>query len=514
MRLLRILLLVLMVTGLPAIAFGQSTVLQVGSWVPGHVPMYAGPSQPIVQDSGPAGGGAAGLGLSELLLAAQGTGSPPYAGQGSGPLGTNFCDYDGPTTSLNGYHYLCFSANAQGGGLITYGASGPATQLPLTLNVNGSSYQFPFTISGIVGPSSTTVNDLACWNNTAGTLLKDCGTLPSLPISVTNGGTGNVSLSGILKGSGTLPVTIAVPGTDYLTPTGNGSGLTGFTSTQITTALGYQPAISSGETLVAAGNSQSTATPLSASFSAHAVSAVALAQGVVLPACASPLGRVDTIVNNGTNQLYAYPASGNTIGIYAPNVPYLINPGMSQRFTCTSAGGWTSDIQPPRTVYPLYVDPNDGALRVDSLGVAVAAFGSTPSATSFDCSSAISFQPSTVGDFTFFYTTKACQVYQIGKMAVVDIQIAGTPTYSTASGTLQINGFPISPALNNSAIPITGVSGFAWPATANGIYGALSGNTIQLSTNRTSSTSTVFTTSSINSGTALSFSLGGSFVTQ
>lgn len=126
-------------------AFSQSTVLQSGTWQPGHAPMYSNPgsSQPIVQDSGPAGGGGAGLGLNEQLLIERAPGVPPFVNAGTGPLGTNWCDYDAPITNSTGYHYLCFGPNAQGGGLINYGAGAGAPALPLTINVNGLSYSVP-----------------------------------------------------------------------------------------------------------------------------------------------------------------------------------------------------------------------------------------------------------------------------------------------------------------------------------------------------------------------------------
>lgn len=57
-----------------------------------------------------------------------------------------------------------------------------------------------------------------------------------------NGGTGVATLTGIAKGNGTSAFTAAVAGTDYLAPTGNGGALTGFTSGQVTGALGYTPA--------------------------------------------------------------------------------------------------------------------------------------------------------------------------------------------------------------------------------------------------------------------------------
>jgi hypothetical protein len=151
MRLRSILLAVLMVCAAAA-AHGQA-VLQSGPWQPGHVPVYVGQgsSQAILQDSGPASGGSVGVGLSELGLTVRGTGSPPFANRGTGPLFSNLCDYDAPTNSA-GFHYLCFSPNAQGGGLIAYGAAGNAPQLPLNLVLNGTTYPFPFTgQTGVTG---------------------------------------------------------------------------------------------------------------------------------------------------------------------------------------------------------------------------------------------------------------------------------------------------------------------------------------------------------------------------
>jgi hypothetical protein len=40
------------------------------------------------------------------------------------------------------------------------------------------------------------------------------------PLQVANGGTGSTTLTGLLKGNGTNALTLAVPGTDYLAPSG------------------------------------------------------------------------------------------------------------------------------------------------------------------------------------------------------------------------------------------------------------------------------------------------------
>lgn len=159
-------------------AFSQGTVLQGGPGAPGRVPMYIGPpgSQTFLVDSGPAGGGGPGVGLSELGLTAQGVGTAPFASQGSGPLGTNLCDYDAPITNPGGYHWLCFSANAQGGALITIGASGAVASQPLQFIINGVTYQFPpALVIGTTAIAGGTVGN--CLTLGAGNLLAQstCG---------------------------------------------------------------------------------------------------------------------------------------------------------------------------------------------------------------------------------------------------------------------------------------------------------------------------------------------------
>lgn len=157
-------------------ANAQSTLLQGGPQVAGHVPMYVGTgSQPIVQDSGTAAGGSAGVGLSELGITARGTGTPPYVGQGNGPLGTNFCNYDAPITNATGYHYLCLSPNVSDGGLIAYGSGGGASDLPLRFSINGATVTLP-TNSGDAFATvtlATVDGELSCFSGTAG-LLTDC----------------------------------------------------------------------------------------------------------------------------------------------------------------------------------------------------------------------------------------------------------------------------------------------------------------------------------------------------
>lgn len=269
-------------------AWGQAVLLQGGTWTPGHAPMYVGQgsSQPVVQDAGAAGGGSTGSGLSELAVTARGTGSAPFASQGTGPLGTINCTYDGPTDAAAGYHYLCLSANAQGGGLITYGAGGAASALTLNMNINGTVYPFPFALSGVVGPGTTTVGHLAIWNNITGTLLADTATLPSgtiVPIatttftgqfSVANGGTGDATLTanGVLYGAGTSPVAITAAPSQYNVLVGNASGVPVFGQVNLA-----QSAAVTGTTPVANGGSGRATLTAHAVLVGNGTGAVALA---------------------------------------------------------------------------------------------------------------------------------------------------------------------------------------------------------------------------------------------
>jgi hypothetical protein len=170
LRATRLVVIALAVIAAPAAVHAQSALLQGGPVTPGHIPMYINgySQQPIVIDSGPAAGGLAGTGLSELGLTARGNGTPPYANAGTGNLGTNFCDYDAPTTNATGYHSLCFSPNAQGGGLIAYNAFGTASPLPFTIEVNGQNFTFPGYVNciGCGTISSQNANNVAITGGT------------------------------------------------------------------------------------------------------------------------------------------------------------------------------------------------------------------------------------------------------------------------------------------------------------------------------------------------------------
>ena len=276
----------------PALA---QSLQQAGPVFPGHMPMYSGSgfSQPLVQDGGGSNGcGIAGCGaganpgeLGITSRAGNGDNVAPYASNGNGPLGEHFCMFDAPTTNPTGYHYLCFDPNAQGGGLIDYGAAGGATPIPFSIEVNGVINTFPFSGGGSfpsgtpntllgfsntgVGQSVTTIpsavtipggqivagsipgSALATGAASAniGTLSGDlAGTLPSPTISsgavtsakmaagaaATNLG-GGTAKTGLLVGNGTGAATAITPGAGITTALGIATNAAG----GILTSLGH-----------------------------------------------------------------------------------------------------------------------------------------------------------------------------------------------------------------------------------------------------------------------------------
>lgn len=101
----------------------------------------------------------------------------------------------------------------------------------------------------VVGSGVTVVGHSACWASVDAIQLIDCGVVPGTLTAVSvvsangfggssSGGatpalTISTSCNGLCKGNGTA-LSTATAGTDYLTPTGNGSGLTALNATQLT----------------------------------------------------------------------------------------------------------------------------------------------------------------------------------------------------------------------------------------------------------------------------------------
>ena len=167
-------------------ALAQQAILQAGPNTAGHVPMYTGQglTAPLVMDAGGAGGGGIGANISELGVTSRSpTGSYPSANSGTGPNASHFCLYDGPTNNTAGYHYFCLDPNAQGAGLITYGAAGSAAQLPLEFSINGAA-PFSFGLGGLAQLGAA--NTFTAPNNFTGGLFINGNTFSTTSIYVPN----------------------------------------------------------------------------------------------------------------------------------------------------------------------------------------------------------------------------------------------------------------------------------------------------------------------------------------
>ena len=254
----------------------------------------------------------------------------------TGPNGENICDYDGPTTSAAGYHALCFSANALGGGLISYNAFGSASSLPLLFQINGA-------LSGVVlGPGTTTSGDFACWNSASGNLLKDCGSV----IPIASGGTGQITATAAINAL--LPSQTGNSGkvlqTNGTTASWQGAGGTG-TVTSITAGSGL-----SGGTITTTGT-------ISLTNNATTVNSVSCALGA---SCTVPVPLVvgTTTVTSGTSGRIEYNNAGvlgelattGTDNVALATSPTFVTPTLgvatASSMAFTGSGSGTATVTP------------------------------------------------------------------------------------------------------------------------------------------------------------------------
>lgn len=209
------------------VAHAQQPIHQSGFATPGHALYFL--TNGVAADAGTAAQGF----LTSIGVTAQGPG---------------ICQNSAPITQS--YNQICLVALGSGNAGITFTNHG--TTAAFTISVNGVVYQFPFTSSGTIGPPSTSVGDLACWNNTVGTLLSDCG----LAVTSIGGVQGSITLGNGLQISGSsLSVTAGIPTNISNTQTSNyalvntdcgktvqlGTGTTGFFSVTVPASVSGFP---------------------------------------------------------------------------------------------------------------------------------------------------------------------------------------------------------------------------------------------------------------------------------
>lgn len=143
-------LLAILLVCAPFSANAQNAITQEGSVLQNSPTMFVGDRR--VRQGAPAAGAVSGR------MVTTGTG-----------VAGGVCDFSGPTDAVGGYNRLCLDA---ANGLVIWESS---KSLPpgLTYRILGSDYPFFGIGNGNVnGPSPTGVNELASWNSTIGSLLR------------------------------------------------------------------------------------------------------------------------------------------------------------------------------------------------------------------------------------------------------------------------------------------------------------------------------------------------------
>lgn len=494
MRFVGKLLLVLATVLSASPSLAQSTLLQGGSWTSGHVPMYVGQGngtgQVIVQDAGGASGGGPGIGASELNITSRGTGTAPYAGQGTGPNGETFCMFDAPTTNSTGYHSLCMSPNVSSGGLISYQANGAASAYPLNFKVNGVNYEFPFTTSGVVGPSSSVVGDAACWNNTSGTLLKDCGAF--VTVGGNNTWTGTNDFQGTFKIGG---VTQTFPASGNIVGTSDSQTLTNksINASQINSgtlpgtvmpALTGDVTMSAGSTVTALTNGTVTNAKFAAAGAANTVKGAATSTAVTdlaVPSCSAAANALQWLSGTGfqcgtlgaTSAGWGVALSGGGVfSISTSQPPYGFNVPVNLGLTASvNASALTINVVGANGSVPSATNPVSVPFRSTTLATGTPNWAAITSALSIVIPSAATLGTSNNVPFRIWiFMTYNAGVPQLG----VAICSSSSTIYpctaweTTRKTTVAIDGFSTSSgvlyatsAVSNDSVRIIGYAEYS-----------------------------------------------------
>jgi hypothetical protein len=422
MKPLRTILALLALILAPTFAVAQGALLQGGGATLGHAPMYItqGTGQTVVQDSGGAGGGGNGVGLSELGLTARGTGTAPFSGQGTGPLGTNFCDYDAPTNNPTGYHYLCFSPNASNGAsTFTIGAAGGAANLPVDFVVNGTTYAFPGAFGSlIVGTTGITggINGQCLYINSAVLGAQNCGAITiTVGSTAISGGTPN----GLLYNSGGFVGNLATAASSVLvTSSGSVPGL----ATTLPSGLTIPSPTVSGT--IAGSPTLSGTWNFTGTFEIGAATQTFPGSGLLV-------GATDTQTLTNKSIAGSEINSGTVAGTYlaAINLATTGNGGISGTLGYANGGcSATSQTACTNNIFPTPVRTGDVAIWNGSLWTTLAGNNSGNVFFSENASGAASWQVAS-GSGTVTSATIA---------AGANVSVSGTCTFTT-TGTCTVN---------------------------------------------------------------------------
>lgn len=109
--------------------------------------------------------------------------NPAISSIGTIGQGSTICANSGVNTGP--YNQLCLATNLASAAQIILQNFGSAAAQTLQFVINGTTYTFPFSTTGIVGPGTTVSGDAVCWNNTVGTLVSDCGVPVSASSTIT-----------------------------------------------------------------------------------------------------------------------------------------------------------------------------------------------------------------------------------------------------------------------------------------------------------------------------------------
>jgi hypothetical protein len=164
----------ILIAALVAILGGAASaqaVQQSGAIVPYHVPTWV--TNGVQAD----GGGTTSPAVNALGL----------FGGANCPFSVSSQTAPGATAAAHGQLSICQTSTATT--LMVNGVNGGPTP-SLNFNIGGTVYPFPGPGGGtVVGPSVSIWGDVACWNSTVGTVLKDCGLATAGPYSGPTGQT-------------------------------------------------------------------------------------------------------------------------------------------------------------------------------------------------------------------------------------------------------------------------------------------------------------------------------------